>query len=907
MLDVHHKHVNILNDFKGVIMFGVIIGIDIEKYSQTDRTDEMKSKRQVLSQIINESTMNIEIFKKKDTIDTGDGGFILIETSKYEDVLYAMNKIQENASKNDTIRFRAILHIGKYSETRKIFSENSSEDTGFAGDGINCAARYLDAICLKELLRINSATNFVYGISNEFYKQVFDQEYFDNNDYTKYGFQVKNYSNLIFLNTKNIEIVPDVEKIQKNNSFKLSSDFSNFLEKSDFIYQNEKEKSNLSTFYVFPDVVTDSPESKSIYKVSTEEILRSFIKNPSHIVISGDDQSGKTGLAKVMFKKIYETNDYVPIYIKFTVSEKGELSKKINNALHLEYNEDVNHNYDDKIKVIILDDFHYLDNVYQRKYLEFLKNEKNVFLIIFVDSLFNGAIDKQRLVDYFKSYTITPFGYVLRKKIIEKWIEFNGINEDNYCTEDELTEYLETTFVRGIIPFTPFYILTALAAKTDFVPLNGDITSKGHCYQALIYISFRKSNIPESEIGAFLNILSNISFTFYQNSISSFNEDALYCFLESYAEKYNLPFDNKYFIKLISRSTIFYKNSIGQYTFCAPYFYHYFVAKYIADRLSNKDMQKYIEEIYSNLDVQMNAYIGIFLIHHSKDVRLIEEVLVNTMILYDKYEEISLTRDEIQHIDDYANKLNNEVIEKYDKSREARMNLLSYKDSQNGDENEDINEYSKEINESKEINAELLNLKKAIRTVEVMGHILKNHSGELEKKHLKECYINAINAYRRMCNKFITEFKEYEKDFVDFVVNRIESMEKNSFTREDIFKYAQRFFSFFNLSIIYATIKRTADSVGSKGMMKIIKEVSEDIQNPFTYCIYLQCEMWYNKTVPVEDAKKHYKDFPISVQHIIQRFLKEFTDLHHVKYKEKQQIAASFNMKLSSLEYDYKK
>ena len=65
MLDEHHKHVNILNDFKGVIMFGVIIGIDIEKYSQTDRTDEMKSKRQVLSQIINESTMNIEIFKKK--------------------------------------------------------------------------------------------------------------------------------------------------------------------------------------------------------------------------------------------------------------------------------------------------------------------------------------------------------------------------------------------------------------------------------------------------------------------------------------------------------------------------------------------------------------------------------------------------------------------------------------------------------------------------------------------------------------------------------------------------------------------------------------------------------------------------------------------------------------------------
>jgi len=884
-------------------MFGVIIGIDIEKYSQTERTDEMKAKRKTLSQIISDSTNDIEIFKKKEVIDTGDGGFILIETSKYEDILSAMNKIKEESGKNGSIRFRAILHIGKYSETQKMFSDKSAEDTGFAGDGINCAARYLDSNCLKELLKLNANINFVYGLSNEFYKQVFDQEYFDEQKYTKYGFQVKNYSNLVFLNTEGIVTVPEIEKIQKNTNFRLTSDFSSFLDESDFVYQNEKEKSNLATFYIFPDLITDKPESKATYKVSANEVLLSLIKNPSNIVISGEDQSGKTGLCKTMFKAIYETNDYIPIYIKLAVSEKGTLSNKIAEALHLQYNRDIDREYDDRIKIIILDDFHYIDNVDQRKYVEYLKNEKNTFSIIFVDSLFNGSIEKQKLIDYFKSYSISEFGYVLRKKIIEKWIEFNCINDKNYCTEDELAEYLETTFVRGIIPFTPFYILTVLAARTDFVPLNGDLTSKGHCYQALIYISLRKANIPETEIGAFLNILSNISFAFYQESISSYSEDQLNGFLEVYAERYNLPFEVKYFVKVISRSAIFHKNSIGQYAFYAPYFYHYFVAKYLADRLSDKDTQKYIATIYNNLHIQMNAYIGIFLVHHSKDVRLIEEVLVNTMVLYDKYEEINLTKEEMRHIDDYANKLNNEIIEKYDKSQEERMKLLSYKDTHKEEENEDLDE----ISEPEEIRIELLNLKKAMRTVEVMGHILKNHSGELERKHLKECYVNAMNAYRRICNRFIIDFKKYEEDFVDFVVDRIENMEENSFTREDVSKYAQSFFSFFNMSIIYATIRRTADAVGSKGMMKIIKEVSEEIQNPFTYCVYLQCEMWYNKSLPLEDAKKRYKEFPLSIQHVIQRFLKEFTDLHHVEYREKQQIAASFNMKLSSLDYDYEK
>ena len=95
--------------------------------------------------------------------------------------------------------------------------------------------------------------------------------------------------------------------------------------------------------------------------------------------------------------------------------------------------------------------------------------------------------------------------------------------------------------------------------------------------------------------------------------------------------------------------------------------------------------------------------------------------------------------------------------------------------------------------------------------------------------------------------------------------------------------------------------------MGASSMLKIIKEVTFENDNPYFYCVYLQCMMWYKKELPIEEASRKYKTFPISVQHVIQKLLKEYTDLHHIPIREKQQIASKFNMKIEKLKYDYEK
>jgi hypothetical protein len=314
--------------------------------------------------------------------------------------------------------------------------------------------------------------------------------------------------------------------------------------------------------------------------------------------------------------------------------------------------------------------------------------------------------------------------------------------------------------------------------------------------------------------------------------------------------------------------------------------------------MSEKEIEKHIAEIYNNLDNSQNAYVGIFIVHHSKNIKLIEEVLINTMVLYDEVDEINLTKEEVKHIDDYANKIYSEVIEEYDRSEEKRKEILVSTD--NDKEND-------ESVETEEIRKQINRLRKAIRTVEVMGHILKNHSAEIEINQLKECFINAVNAYRRICKWFISEFEKAEDVFIDFIVDRIGKSNENLMTREEISDFAHRFFVFFYLSIIRSTILGSANALGARNMIKVIQEVAIELNNPFAYCVYLQCKMWYDKELPIEEAKKKYLSFPVSIQHIMQKLIKDYTDLHHITQKEKTQIASAFDMNVKSLEYDYEK
>jgi hypothetical protein len=329
-----------------------------------------------------------------------------------------MEQIQFKAEEAKNISFRGVVHLGRYEKTDGIINGNTPN---FIGEGINKATRYLEANCLKELLA-NNDKYFVFGITTEFYEHMFDIENFYHDDYKRYGFQVKKFSSLIYLNLKNIKNKPEQERIIKNIDFKISDKFNTFLKKSDLVYEKDNCDCDLDTFYVFPELRIDGPEKNDPTKIISNDLLENFIRNPFNIIVSGDDQSGKTSLCKQYFTMLFDSGDYIPVYLKTSSDEKGNIINKIRDSLSSQYEKNINGSFDKNLKILLIDDFHFLNEVQQRKYIQFILEQRNYFAIIFVDQLFMRSMEKKKMTEKFKEYTIGDFGNVMRNDLIKKWI-----------------------------------------------------------------------------------------------------------------------------------------------------------------------------------------------------------------------------------------------------------------------------------------------------------------------------------------------------------------------------------------------------------------------------------------------------------------------------------------------------
>ena len=197
------------------------------------------------------------------------------------------------------------------------------------------------------------------------------------------------------------------------------------------------------------------------------------------------------------------------------------------------------------------------------------------------------------------------------------------------------------------MPAYPFFILSAIVTyETLAIPLNQEITSQGYCYEAFIYFYLRKQGVRNDEIDTYMNFLTELAFYFYKEKKYELFPDDFTSFMKLYLEKYNLPIDQKILLKNLS--LIVSTDSFNNYSFRYPYLYYFFVAKYLADHLENEGIKEEIEKIMNNLHVNENAYIAVFMSHHSKNIGILCTVERNVRGLFDKYEPATLIKDEVK-------------------------------------------------------------------------------------------------------------------------------------------------------------------------------------------------------------------------------------------------------------------
>lgn len=702
------------------------------------------------------------------------------------------------------------------------------------------------------------------------------------------------------------EVIPLIELRKKIYSLDFCKDFALTLNDSGFLKSalNSRKELLLTDIYVYPKLQCCEERGEKNKSISEKrvfdahELIDNF-KVGTKLILAGDGQSGKTSLLMRLCFEYREKNLY-PILIRDKERFfEGNLERRIEKSFVDEYGTDVALSYIPKNSIILLiDDFHNARD--QEKLLETLAKYPNVYLI--VDDVFSIDIKESGRLGDFVRYRILEYNSSQRNTLLKKWLHASdcsqeGTESTGYRELDEKTAVVDSVlgkvFGKGIMPSYPFFILSIVSTYDSGKPLDQEITSQGYCYQALLFYYLSKQNVKSDEVDTYMNFLSQFAHNLYNKKQQKITEDEFNEFFDQYKEEYTFTLKKDVFLNNLQKAQII-KCSLGYYSFTYSYLYYFFTGKYFAEE-EDAVVDLELQNMVNNLDKEENAYITIFVAHHTKKKLLLEKIKAVCESLFKKNETAKLDRNELVFFDEQSKDIIQAKIVP-NSCEETRQKELAVKDEQESIEPEELkDEFAVE-------------LRRAIRTVEVAGQILKNRIGSIKIKDATEVYRIAQNVHLRLMSNFLSMIRDEKNQIIliDYIKNHIkpkkgDKQKSELETRED----AKKIFWNLNYFVILAIIDKIRASLGSSKLCDIILNISAESDVPVLKIIKHIDLMWYKKRVDTDDIKyliTEDNEFSEIAKSAMKFFVSSYVAHHKVNYKELSQIKESLGISESSVQ-----
>lgn len=683
------------------------------------------------------------------------------------------------------------------------------------------------------------------------------------------------------------KVVEDEIKIRQ---IKLNEKFEEFLQDTEILSKAHPQKETvlLDDIFIHPELYEYNNLREFKRKISSKDLIENFF-DYKKVVIAGEGQSGKTTLCKIIFRELRKRN-YIPIYVSDKERKfSGLIENRILKAYEKQY-EGMSFDEIDTMRVVpIIEDFH----LAKRKEEHIKALSKYPFCLLVVDDIFSLNIKDEESISSFAYFRINELKPSLRYELIKKWayLKDPGRKEiELYREIDQKHEIIEQTlgkiFGRGVMPAYPFFILTAIKTYETFaIPLDKEITSLGYCYQALIYFYLIKQGVKNDEIDIYLNFLTELAYHFYTEGKGELSIQDINNFVKYYKNKFVFPIKQEVVLRRLN--PIISLDSFSNYSFSYPYIYYFFISKYFADNIKKDEIWKEIENIMQNLHVDENAYIAIFLVHHTKDIKILDELELNAMVLYDKYKPALLTKDDVKFFDEQIDIIVKASLPPSNATPEkTRHDILESQDK----------EEEKEIKMDEPLELEK-DLRRAIRTAEVIGAILKNRGGSLKKTKAEELFEEAMNIHLRILSSFFEIIKDgnAQKMIVEIIskaLKEIISEKRKILSKNELDKIARRIFWNLNFFFVYGVINKIAHSLGSDKLVEVIEKVHNKLNTPASFLVKEKILMWYLKNLKIDEILKRIdqEDFSEIAKKVLRFMVVEYNALHPINFKDKQKL-----------------
>jgi TIR domain len=683
-------------------------------------------------------------------------------------------------------------------------------------------------------------------------------------------------------------------------NMELSPKFKEFLGNTGIEFSNgNREHISLDDLFVFPDLKSKSETSKedtSIY-ISGDKIWN----YDKRILIFGDEQSGKTTFAKILFLKNYQAG-YLPLFLdgsKINTSNIDEIIQK-------QIGEIYGYEFIDKFlqqdnKICIVDDMSAckLNPKAKRKLIENLNSyfQRTIF---FAEESFKFVLsDFPQFCEYIE-LDILLLGNTRRSELIEKWVGLEVTEETEeqkiFKKIDELRLHIDSLVRKNIVPAKPFYILLLLQAFDATNSQRIDLTSHGHCYQYLIYQSLDRVRVKQNEIEDYFNVLSEFAGEILEASSESLDESSLDEFFKRYSENF-LPIDDrkKVIEDLVKSSILTYAENRLRFRY--RYLFYFFAAKKLADSLHRGEVAKdRIRKLVDTLHLEKSSNIVLFLTHHSKDTWILDEILYSIMELFSNEEEATLKAGSLSFLQDFVKEIPELILEK----REARQERLEC------DRRKDIiDRHEKHIIDDEKIERDpaafMAKVNKVFRGIEVCGQILRNRLGSLERTFLESIVEESFSVSLRFLSLFLKLSDYVREETIREIKNIIDEYPSRSDLK--VTQKAESFYFALNYTVIFAMLQKTSFSLGSAKGRDIYKKVAENKGTPASWLIQQIIELQFEKNINFGRIEELHTEFSKnSLNPVCDRLLKEIIlrhcYMHDIGYRDRQKISAMLNISM---------
>ncbi|WP_061013524.1 hypothetical protein [Photobacterium leiognathi] len=615
----------------------------------------------------------------------------------------------------------------------------------------------------------------------------------------------------------------------------------------------------------------------------------------------GDEQSGKSTFAKVIYKKAL-LEGFRPITIKGdSIKSANELDKYVEKAIIEQYKAS---DFFQSSKILLLIDGltdSPLNTKFKKNFL------KNVFLkyenvIIFSDSIVRLEDQIMNELSEFLTYEFQSMGAKKKDQLIDKW---NLIGIDETCDDcdiqsrhDYLVRSVDSIMMRNIVPKKPIFVLMVLQILETSTPNDYSLTSYGHCYHSLILSAFSRANIRQDLYADYFNYLSELAYFFYKKNTERLNKDDLIEFKSYYSENYIVSSHDEIFDKLI-KSKIIVSNFKEEYYFQYKYLLYFFVAKKITDA-EQEELINQVDILCDKLHSEKHANILIFITHHTKSKDVITSIVSRVSKIFETYKPAKLDINEMKFLNKFANKISEYtakvVIDNNKDIDEEREKKLEKEDKQekeisllaNNEEDEDIS--------FDEMNQDLLDVNRSYRALEILGQIIRNRKGSLHKKQLDQLGLEAYGVGLRFLKYYLNITQNLENEIIDEIHRLIET--KRNWSKERIEKEAKFFYWTFSYMMSLNVVKKIGFCVGHKDLVSFYETISQKMNSEVADLIEIQIEIEFGKIIPKEKIEKLWKKMEnnLITRRLLQEILVRHLHLNYVNHKDKQWISHTLSI-----------